>query len=60
MFTVSLAADPERTVELFGKEVLPAIRALSTTAGMRPSRPEGACPMPKRSRSSTTRTAAGT
>ena len=28
MFTVSLAADPERTVELFGKEVLPAIRAV--------------------------------
>ena len=25
MFTVSLAADPEQTVELFGKEVLPAI-----------------------------------
>jgi alkanesulfonate monooxygenase SsuD/methylene tetrahydromethanopterin reductase-like flavin-dependent oxidoreductase (luciferase family) len=25
MFTVSLAADPERTVELFGKEVLPAL-----------------------------------
>jgi len=25
MFTVSLAADPERTVELFGKEVLPAV-----------------------------------
>jgi alkanesulfonate monooxygenase SsuD/methylene tetrahydromethanopterin reductase-like flavin-dependent oxidoreductase (luciferase family) len=25
MFTVSLAADPERTVELFGKEVLPHI-----------------------------------
>jgi len=26
MFTVSLAADPERTVELFGREVLPALR----------------------------------
>ena len=26
MFTVSLAADPERTVELFGKEVLPIVR----------------------------------
>jgi 5,10-methylenetetrahydromethanopterin reductase len=26
MFTVSLAADPERTVELFGNEVLPAVR----------------------------------
>lgn len=26
MFTVSLAADPARTVELFGKEVLPAVR----------------------------------
>ena len=26
MFTVSLAADPERTVELFGKEVLPVVR----------------------------------
>jgi 5,10-methylenetetrahydromethanopterin reductase len=25
MFTVSLAADPERTVELFGKEVLPVV-----------------------------------
>jgi alkanesulfonate monooxygenase SsuD/methylene tetrahydromethanopterin reductase-like flavin-dependent oxidoreductase (luciferase family) len=25
MFTVSLAADPERTVELFGKEVLPVL-----------------------------------
>jgi alkanesulfonate monooxygenase SsuD/methylene tetrahydromethanopterin reductase-like flavin-dependent oxidoreductase (luciferase family) len=25
MFTVSLAADPERTVELFGKEVLPRL-----------------------------------
>jgi 5,10-methylenetetrahydromethanopterin reductase len=25
MFTVSLAADPERTVELFGREVLPAL-----------------------------------
>jgi alkanesulfonate monooxygenase SsuD/methylene tetrahydromethanopterin reductase-like flavin-dependent oxidoreductase (luciferase family) len=25
MFTVSLAADPERTVELFGKNVLPAL-----------------------------------
>lgn len=27
MFTVSLAADPERTVELFGREVLPALRS---------------------------------
>ena len=27
MFTVSLAADPVRTVELFGREVLPAVRA---------------------------------
>jgi alkanesulfonate monooxygenase SsuD/methylene tetrahydromethanopterin reductase-like flavin-dependent oxidoreductase (luciferase family) len=26
MFTVSLAADPVRTVELFGAEVLPALR----------------------------------
>jgi hypothetical protein len=26
MFTVSLAADPVRTVELFGREVLPAVR----------------------------------
>lgn len=26
MFTVSLAADPQRTVELFGREVLPALR----------------------------------
>ena len=26
MFTVSLAADPERTVELFGREVLPVLR----------------------------------
>jgi alkanesulfonate monooxygenase SsuD/methylene tetrahydromethanopterin reductase-like flavin-dependent oxidoreductase (luciferase family) len=26
MFTVSLAADPERTVELFGREVLPHVR----------------------------------
>ena len=26
MFTVSLAADPVRTVELFGAEVLPAVR----------------------------------
>ncbi len=26
MFTVSLATDPERTVELFGREVLPALR----------------------------------
>jgi 5,10-methylenetetrahydromethanopterin reductase len=26
MFTVSLAADPQRTVELFGREVLPAVR----------------------------------
>jgi 5,10-methylenetetrahydromethanopterin reductase len=26
MFTVSLAADPERAVELFGREVLPALR----------------------------------
>jgi 5,10-methylenetetrahydromethanopterin reductase len=26
MFTVSLAADPVRTVELFGREVLPALR----------------------------------
>jgi 5,10-methylenetetrahydromethanopterin reductase len=26
MFTVSLASDPERTVELFGREVLPALR----------------------------------
>jgi len=26
MFTVSLAADPERTVDLFGREVLPALR----------------------------------
>jgi alkanesulfonate monooxygenase SsuD/methylene tetrahydromethanopterin reductase-like flavin-dependent oxidoreductase (luciferase family) len=26
MFTVSLAADPVRTVELFGSRVLPAIR----------------------------------
>ena len=26
MFTVSLASDPERTVELFGREVLPAVR----------------------------------
>jgi 5,10-methylenetetrahydromethanopterin reductase len=26
MFTVSLAADPESTVELFGREVLPALR----------------------------------
>ena len=26
MFTVSLAADPERTVELFGRQVLPALR----------------------------------
>jgi alkanesulfonate monooxygenase SsuD/methylene tetrahydromethanopterin reductase-like flavin-dependent oxidoreductase (luciferase family) len=25
MFTVSLAADPVRTVELFGREVLPAL-----------------------------------
>ena len=25
MFTVSLAADPERTIELFGKEVLPVV-----------------------------------
>jgi 5,10-methylenetetrahydromethanopterin reductase len=29
MFTVSLAADPERTVELFGTEVLPALRRAS-------------------------------
>jgi 5,10-methylenetetrahydromethanopterin reductase len=27
MFTVSLAADPVRTVELFGREVMPALRA---------------------------------
>ena len=27
MFTVSLAADPERTVELFGREVLPKLQA---------------------------------
>src|SRR5437870_10036588 len=27
MFTVSLAADPVRTVELFGREVLPALTA---------------------------------
>jgi alkanesulfonate monooxygenase SsuD/methylene tetrahydromethanopterin reductase-like flavin-dependent oxidoreductase (luciferase family) len=27
MFTVSLAADPVRTVELFGGAVLPALRA---------------------------------
>jgi alkanesulfonate monooxygenase SsuD/methylene tetrahydromethanopterin reductase-like flavin-dependent oxidoreductase (luciferase family) len=27
MFTVSLAADPERTVELFGREVLPVVGA---------------------------------
>jgi hypothetical protein len=27
MFTVSLAADPIRTVELFGRYVLPAVRA---------------------------------
>lgn len=26
MLTVSLAADPQRTVELFGREVLPALR----------------------------------
>lgn len=26
MFTVSLASDPARTVELFGREVLPAVR----------------------------------
>jgi hypothetical protein len=26
MFTVSLAADPLRTVELFGAEVLPVLR----------------------------------
>jgi hypothetical protein len=25
MFTVSLASDPVRTVELFGREVLPAL-----------------------------------
>jgi hypothetical protein len=25
MFTVSLAADPERTVELFGRSVLPRL-----------------------------------
>jgi 5,10-methylenetetrahydromethanopterin reductase len=30
MFTVSLAADPERTVELFGREVLPALRREGT------------------------------
>jgi alkanesulfonate monooxygenase SsuD/methylene tetrahydromethanopterin reductase-like flavin-dependent oxidoreductase (luciferase family) len=30
MFTVSLAADPLRTVELFGTRVLPAIRAAHT------------------------------
>ena len=29
MFTVSLAADPERTVELFGKEVLPVVSPAS-------------------------------
>jgi hypothetical protein len=27
MFTVSLASDPVRTVELFGEHVLPALRA---------------------------------
>jgi hypothetical protein len=26
MFTVSLASDPARTIELFGREVLPAVR----------------------------------
>jgi alkanesulfonate monooxygenase SsuD/methylene tetrahydromethanopterin reductase-like flavin-dependent oxidoreductase (luciferase family) len=31
MFTVSLASDPERTVELFGSRVLPAVRALEPT-----------------------------
>jgi alkanesulfonate monooxygenase SsuD/methylene tetrahydromethanopterin reductase-like flavin-dependent oxidoreductase (luciferase family) len=30
MFTVSLAADPVRTVELFGREVLPALRRRHT------------------------------
>jgi hypothetical protein len=28
MFTVRLAADPVRTVELFGEHVLPAVRSL--------------------------------
>jgi hypothetical protein len=27
MFTVSLATDPVRTVQLFGERVLPAVRA---------------------------------
>jgi hypothetical protein len=26
MFTVSLASDPARTIELFGREVLPAVK----------------------------------
>jgi hypothetical protein len=33
MFTVSLAADPERTVELFGKEVLPVVSRRSPSSG---------------------------
>lgn len=33
MFTVSLAADPVGTVELFGRDVLPSLRAAGTRAG---------------------------
>ena len=37
MFTVSLAADPVRTVELFGRDVLPALRAVAVDS----ARPAG-------------------
>jgi len=35
MFTVSLAADPLRTVELFGREVLPAVRGAESARSPR-------------------------
>ncbi len=37
MFTVSLAADPVRTVEMFGRDVLPALRAVAVDS----ARPAG-------------------